>query len=239
MARLGENWVENPNVPQPESVLCKECGEMYGHVWSISIAKWILIGCDNCAEKEIEEMRKADRKKEIEKFERTIPPAYREAHFKNLKGFDDMVEAFKEKKQDLILITGPAGVGKTYALYAIYRHAYHTNRRVEYIDLREFLFNLKLQSGNNYFDNASNVQNISEFQGILLLDDLGSESGSKVTQEAVDIILSRREKWREGLTVVTTNLSMGEIGQVFDDRLASRLSGGTVIRISGKDRRME
>ena len=39
-------------------------------------------------------------------------------------------------------------------------------------------------------------------------------------------------------TVVTTNLSFGELSAVIDDRLASRLAEGQVIRMEGSDRRL-
>jgi DNA replication protein DnaC len=71
-------------------------------------------------------------------------------------------------------------------------------------------------------------------RAFLVLDDLGAEKASEFTVASLSVILDRRI--REGLpTVVTTNLTLGEIGDAFGERISSRLCEFCLISLSAPD----
>lgn len=70
----------------------------------------------------------------------------------------------------------------------------------------------------------------------LFLDDLGVRAPTDAMHAALFDLL----EWRlEKPLVVTTNQKMSELSEMFDDRIASRLSSGTVIPFTGVDRRQK
>lgn len=68
------------------------------------------------------------------------------------------------------------------------------------------------------------------------LDEVGTRS--KVTDTHYDV-LRRALDAREGKPAVyMSNLALAEIASVYDDRIASRLASGTVLELTGEDRRL-
>jgi DNA replication protein DnaC len=64
---------------------------------------------------------------------------------------------------------------------------------------------------------------------------MGSRAPTEAQAEAGLALLNARSG---SPTVITSNLSMEQIGRIQDDRLASRLGAGLEIRLTGKDRRL-
>ena len=71
---------------------------------------------------------------------------------------------------------------------------------------------------------------------LLILDDLGAEKPTDYALSSLYMIVDDRINYRNR-TIVTTNLSLQEIEQKMDARLASRLAGMTVIKINMPDYR--
>ena len=71
---------------------------------------------------------------------------------------------------------------------------------------------------------------------LVVLDELGCRSNvSDAHYEVVkDMVDARRRK----PFVVLSNLPLVSIGRLYDDRIVSRLSAGTVVELSGADRRL-
>ena len=68
----------------------------------------------------------------------------------------------------------------------------------------------------------------------LFLDDLGTRAPTEPMYGALFDLL----EWRKDRPLcVTTNKSAVELAELYDDRIASRLSSGTVIKFGGSDRR--
>ncbi len=74
----------------------------------------------------------------------------------------------------------------------------------------------------------------------LVLDDIAVSRASDFTTEVLDTIINLRYENQDDLrTIITSNLSLDQIGQKLDDRIASRIVGmTTVIEITGVDRRL-
>jgi DNA replication protein DnaC len=77
-----------------------------------------------------------------------------------------------------------------------------------------------------------------EWADFAVLDDIGTrEKASDHVYEVLKRSLDRRE---DGLpTVYTSNLKLDEIACLFDDRVASRLSAGTIVYLEGDQRQAE
>ena len=71
---------------------------------------------------------------------------------------------------------------------------------------------------------------------LLILDDLGSEKTSDFTIQSLYLIIDRRYRNLKP-TIITTNLTLPEIGEKIDARIASRLSEMKVIEINMPDYR--
>lgn len=72
---------------------------------------------------------------------------------------------------------------------------------------------------------------------LVVLDDLATRRA--VTDADYDRT-KRLLDLREGRPlVVISNVALGQITQLYDDRIASRLTGGTVLTLSGRDRRQK
>jgi len=79
-------------------------------------------------------------------------------------------------------------------------------------------------------------------RGLVVLDDLGGTRVTPMVRDALTLIVDRCERRGQPL-VVTTNLTVAEIGEQIDERLASRLVGlcrtpERVIMLEGVDLRI-
>lgn len=71
---------------------------------------------------------------------------------------------------------------------------------------------------------------------LLCVDDIGVRGDSESQQSALLELLNLRH----GLpTVITGNHDAKQLSQIFDARIASRLASGTVIHLTGPDRRLK
>lgn len=136
-----------------------------------------------------------------------------------------------------LLATGAPGTGKTRLMVAICREYLLQGRRIEYTHARAFFRRL----WNTYRDNAEeSEQAVLESFGmadLLAIDDLGHEG--KVSEAVVgalhEVISHRHGNYKA--TVITTNLSIDEIGRKYDESIASRLQAWLPVVLAGKDRR--
>ncbi len=69
-----------------------------------------------------------------------------------------------------------------------------------------------------------------------IIDDVGTRS--KITDHQYETLKLALDAREEKPTVITTNLDIQALGRLFDDRIASRIAGGTIVEFSG-DRRIE
>ena len=77
---------------------------------------------------------------------------------------------------------------------------------------------------------------LMERRSLVVLDELATRE--RVSDHAYDSV-KRLIDTRFGLPlVVLSNVSIARIGEVYDDRIASRLAAGTVVCIKGRDRRL-
>jgi DNA replication protein DnaC len=172
--------------------------------------------------------------------------------FENYQGGEKIKAVCKEFLHtpfDLVL-SGGAGSGKTHLAVAVLRELVRLckildgtdgwckhDRKGCFVSVPELLAKIRA----TYSDpNGDEERLIDTYASVkyLVLDDLGAEKSTEWSISTLYLIIDRR--YREMLpTIVTTNLTVDEIGQGLSRRIASRLASGKVITIKAPDYRMK
>lgn len=149
-----------------------------------------------------------------------------------------------------IVLFGGAGSGKTHLAIAMLRELVRSGKIVDgqvawgdnkykggFASVPQLLADIRATFGTGNGDEQEIIDNYSNLQ-YLVLDDLGAEKSTEWSITTLYLIIDRR--YRDMLpTIITTNLTMEEIGQHISRRIASRLSSGKVIEVKAPDYRMK
>jgi len=140
-----------------------------------------------------------------------------------------------------VTILGPAGTGKTWIAVRMLMKLWEAsdssgrigkwNVRPRFFDVSTAIESIKSEFGTD--DNGKTLEAMMVSR-LLVLDDLGAQRETDFTKDQVSVVL--RSRYNDMLpTIITSNAAnLGELG---DQRIASRLSDGLVITLNGKDRR--
>lgn len=179
-----------------------------------------------------------------------IPKRYRDARASHLHPeIARLISSWAETKEAL-LILGPTGSGKTWTAAVAVRlwvrssaEKYEADRKAAgrfsggyYAEIRwENVPDLarEMRDWDSSAEAHARVTNCT----LLVLDDLGAEKDSEFLSERIYAVVSHRYD-REEPIIVTSNVSAEALNEQWP-RLASRLLSGTVIELSGEDRRLE
>jgi len=171
-----------------------------------------------------------------------IPKRYHDCSFENYKTDSGNITAFKtlhgiKKISESIYITGAVGTGKTHLSVALVMKLRGIQpQKANFQQATGILIDLR----SGFSKDASEKEALGKFQNneILIIDDLGAEKVSDYVVQAWYSIIDYR--YSNMLpTIITTNLSLDELAGRFGDRVASRISSGTVVTIKGEDKRLE
>lgn len=139
-----------------------------------------------------------------------------------------------------LFIHGPAGTGKTCAMLCLLDYAGGEHHSVSGLcslmnraALGRVEWNNEGRGGKLW---PEEIWARIAKKPLIVLDELGcrsnvSDAHYEVVKEMIDV---RHQK----PLAVLSNLPLGTIGKLYDDRIVSRLSAGTVIELSGADRRL-
>lgn len=133
---------------------------------------------------------------------------------------------------------GDTGTGKTYLSNCIAKELLDKGHSVIYFTAFQ-LFDI-LSKG--VFDKNNKAvaahQNIFDCD-LLIIDDLGTELANSFTTSQLFLCLNERIL-RKKSTIISTNLNMGQIADIYSERVLSRISSCyTVIKMFGDDIRMK
>lgn len=160
-----------------------------------------------------------------------IPKRYRDCQFENIpKDIKDKLSGLKEKG---LYIWGGCGSGKTYVCYSVFKEG---KTRGMNIMVRNFPLMLNQIKGKDNLNDE--VRDIANYEGILIIDDIGAEKMSEWVAETLYIIINTRYE-NCSPTIFISNLSLQKLEEVVGDRIPSRISEMCeVIKLDGKDKRL-
>jgi DNA replication protein DnaC len=142
-----------------------------------------------------------------------------------------------EAPRDGLLLTGRVGTGKTHLAVAIVRWAVEGNRSVRFCRACDLFSELRESYRDGGGKSEADVMRGFYAPYWLVLDDVGSGSFSDHERRSIlDVVDHRMNHMRP--TIVTTNLTLEQLGRRLDDRIASRLSSFRALALAGKDRRL-
>ncbi|MCR4956415.1 MAG: ATP-binding protein [Lachnospiraceae bacterium] len=148
----------------------------------------------------------------------------------------NFVQHFKEQHLNLLLL-GPTGVGKTFLSNCIAKELLDGGYSVIYFTSTS-LFDV---FHNNAYNRTSGAQD--SYQNIfncdvLIIDDLGTEVANSYTTSQLFMCINERIM-RGKSTIISSNLSMGEISETYSERTSSRIyKNYDLVRLVGNDLRL-
>lgn len=184
------------------------------------------------------EARRVKQETYRKKIGRSIPPLFAKAHIRHIPEHLRSL-LFQRSPEQGLLLWGPVGAGKSYALAALARYYAIRGLSVRRITYRELC--LKLRA--SFVDKSTSEADILRpyFNAhILIIDDIGTAhtggTESDYSQEVLlHIVDTRIENMRP--TFLSSNLSIENIEAAFGQGTGSRLHSFMILRINGEDRR--
>lgn len=129
------------------------------------------------------------------------------------------------KRYQNLLLYGPSGLGKTFLCSCIAKEVLDGGFSVIYLSAPEFFGYFEKY----HFHHDNEVVDYAFLEAIyecdlLILDDLGTEVISVVTQSDLFQTLNRRIS-EQKCTVISTNFSVEQLSKIYSERIASRILG--------------
>ncbi len=150
------------------------------------------------------------------------------------------VETFGTDDAKDILFTGGPGVGKSFLCSCIANELMKKGVPVLYISSAE-LFDTLTYYGKDEERNSKRelLEKISTSVDLLILDDLGAEKQSAARYGILLDVLNRRAANKNKRTVISANLSLQKLKNVYyDERVFSRLVSFEICELTGDDIRI-
>jgi len=137
-----------------------------------------------------------------------------------------------------VFLHGAVGVGKTWAMAALLKHFLCEGYSCKRVNFDDFCCRVRATMNNSSQTTEYDlVKSLIEYDK-LFIDDIGLRSKTETDFAYVTFysIIDKRQE-RRLPTYISTNKTIEQLKQSFDSRIASRLGMGTVIEMTGKDRR--
>lgn len=160
------------------------------------------------------------------------------ANMKNiLSHVKKFINDFENTNTKSLLFTGSTGVGKTYLSSCIAKHLIDKGYNVFYQSagkLCEILDEYKFNRDSSEYDIQSIVKSFYDVD-ILIVDDLGTEFRTSYTLSAVYELINSRIINNKKM-IISTNLSVLDLKEVYTERLFSRFLGEfNILEFIGED----
>lgn len=190
----------------------------------------------------------------------SIPKRYVDKCLSNFEGNQELIDKNLNAilSGESVFIGGKCGVGKTHLAVALMKQWAReyviktiTEKIIDEARLRSVYFepirflasvDLFLELKSTFNSNSTDEQDVIKKyvqSPLLLIDDVGSEKVSDWSRQIFYLLIDRR--YREVKpTIITSNLSLGQIAELIDERISSRICEmGIVTELTGKDRRLK
>ena len=142
-----------------------------------------------------------------------------------------------------ILMHGPVGTGKTCAALCVLDRCLFSRR---YFTAQKMCEDAAAALCHELYDGAGYAMSTIAFwmawsrADIACLDEIGSRSSrDKVSDHHYETVKRAIDERRGEPSIWISNLDPDGLAKVYDDRIASRLSEGTIIMFAGADRRVQ
>lgn len=150
------------------------------------------------------------------------------------------VNRFGDSYENL-LFYGGTGIGKTFLSHCIARELLDRSHSVIYLTAIQ-LFDLFSRYTFENEENDGNADEMLQFIldcDLLIIDDLGTELSNSFTNSKLFYCLNERFM-RKKSVLISTNLSLDRINQIYSERIFSRLSSNfTLLKFYGEDIRLK
>jgi len=177
-----------------------------------------------------------------------IGKRHHECTIENFDGPESVKKAcwqITKRPADLFL-TGNPGTGKTHLVAGIVRKLIgdgeifkitNPNRPTAiFKTVPDLLLHVRATYGKREGKDEGGIVDTLSTVPILILDDLGAEKPSEWAVSTLYSIIDERYR-EERPTIVTSNLSLSQIASQLHERIASRLSAGKIVKLTGPDHR--
>ncbi len=137
------------------------------------------------------------------------------------------------------LFSGSPGTGKTFLSCLMAKEVLDRGYTVVYLSAYEFFRLLEKARFDSRFRDGAPVSDTDRLEtcDLLIIDDLGSEFNTALTNADLFHVVNSRLLERRS-TIISTNLTLRDLSQKYDDRLVSRLAGSyTLLPFYGPDLR--
>lgn len=144
----------------------------------------------------------------------------------------------KNSEKNLIFLSGPTGVGKTHLIQCMANEFINKGKMINIVTSLNLSLDFKIFCKNSDESLLTKYLN----PDVLFIDDLGTEPIFKnVTIEYLYLIINER-KMRNKRTVITSNLTLSDVFDRYDERIFSRIAdqkSSIAINLDGDDRRLK
>lgn len=173
------------------------------------------------------DINKFSDKVDIEKYQENISPRENIKTIKN--ACIEFVQNFDNPSTKNLLFTGNTGLGKTYMTNCIANEILNSGKTVLYQTAPVLLENIIDSKFNKYkTENTNDFYNQVLEANLLIIDDLGTECVNNMKlSELFTIINSRSLNLSNKITktIISTNLSIEKIFEMYEERIGSRIAG--------------
>jgi len=139
---------------------------------------------------------------------------------------------------DSILMQGATGLGKTHLSLAIANEVIGKGYGVIYGSIQNLTSQMEKEKFGRAYQPEDTMESLLNCD-LLILDDLGTEFLTSFVGSAIHTIVNTR-LLREKPTIISTNLSPGELEERYGERIVSRMIGGyQVLFYTGSDVRQK